>query len=75
MGLQGVGFNGNSLAGNGAAAVQNRSGHLSGFAQVIGGGNGQGPIDMRYVIHMSSASGLKLRACCHVQPIDIAINQ
>lgn len=28
---------------------QARPGQLSGFAQVMGGGSGQGPIDMRYV--------------------------
>jgi hypothetical protein len=36
---------------------QGRPGQLSGFAQVMGGGSGQGPIDMRYVIFTTVSKG------------------
>lgn len=37
------------LSGGAPGLVQGRPQQLSGFAQVMGGGSGQGPIDMRYV--------------------------
>lgn len=38
------------LAGGAPGLPQGRPQQLSGFAQVMGGGSGQGPIDMRYVL-------------------------
>ena len=45
FGVPGGGFGG--LGGAPGFGAQGRPGQLSGFAQVMGGGSGQGPIDMR----------------------------
>ena len=47
----GIPSSGGTFGGLGGAPGlgQARPGQLSGFAQVMGGGSGQGPIDMRYV--------------------------
>jgi hypothetical protein len=72
----GTGWGGFGLPGSGGTfgglggapgLGQARPGQLSGFAQVMGGGSGQGPIDMRYVPNLCRDEFACLGDCCLVR--------